>query len=371
MDTNKAKALLKRYLAGTCTEEEKALLETWYLQQKPADFRDMGEAERLQDMGKIRRSLHAASTPVRRLPGRFAQKAAAVVALCLLTGLWIYMHKADTLSPAASEHANDVNPGGNRAILSFEGGPAIELSTDKEGIVTAGGALTYEDGSILTDAAAANDGNVRYASLTTPAGGQYKIVLSDGTRIWLNAATTLRYPLTFNGSERRVEVNGEAYFEVAHDASTPFRVSTQQQTVEVLGTHFNVSAYDDEHATKTTLLEGAVKVISGSQSAYLSPGQQAAVTADEHIRISDQPDLESVVSWKDGYFKFNENIEGIMSKIARWYDVEIVYQEGVDLEQTFSGEMSRSRDLSALLKLMEVTGNVHFRIEGRRVIVMP
>lgn len=371
MNTNQAKALLGKYLAGSCTKEEKALLETWYLQQKPGDFQDLSKAERLQDMEKIRRSLHLAKTPERRLSTGFMRKAAAVLALFLLIGgFYLYTRKINTSSQTVIEHASQVNPGGNLATLRLDNGPTIQLNADKEAIRIAGGALTYDDGTALADASVVQDDQIRYASLTTPAGGQYRIVLSDGTRIWLNAATTLRYPLTFTGPERVVEVSGEAYFEVASNPSAPFRVHTQKQTIEVLGTQFNVSAYDNEEVTRTTLLQGAVKVTSQHHSEYLSPGQQAQVTA-ERIRVTDQLDLESIVSWKQGYFKFNENIEGIMNKIARWYDVDVVYQEGVNLQQTFSGEMSRSRNLTDLLRLMEVTGNVHFRIEGRRVVVMP
>ncbi len=370
MNTNKAKVLLEKYLIGTCTKEEKALLETWYLQQKLGDFRDLSEAERLQDMEQIRRSLHPEKMPERRLSTGFMRKAAAVLALFILIGgFYLYTRKIDTPSQSAIEHANQVNAGGNPATLHLDNGTTIQLNADKEAIRIAGGALTYDDGTALADASVVQDSKIRYASLTTPAGGQYKIVLSDGTRVWLNAATTLRYPVTFTGPERHVEVNGEAYFEVAQDPSTPFKVSTQQQTIEVLGTQFNVSAYDDE-TTKTTLLQGAVKVSSQNRSEYLSPGQQAQVTP-KSIHITDQLDLESVISWKQGYFKFNENIEGIMNKIARWYDVEVVYQKGIDLKQTFSGEMSRSRSLSDLLKLMELTGSIHFKIEGRRVTVMP
>lgn len=371
MNTNKAKVLLEKYLAGTCTNEEKALLETWYLQQKLGDFQDLGEAERLQDMKQIRRSLHLTKAPTHRLSTAFIRKAAAVLALFLLIGgFYLYTRKMNTSSQTAIAQASHVNPGGNRAILHFDNGITIQLDADKEGIRIAEGILTYDDGSVLVDTADFQDGKTHYASLTTPAGGQYRIVLSDGTRIWLNAATTLRYPLTFTGPERRVQVSGEAYFEVASNPSAPFRVRTPLQTIEVLGTRFNVSAYDDEETTKTTLLQGAVKVVSQNRSEYLSPGQQAQVTA-ERIRITDQLDVESIISWKQGYFKFNENIEGIMNKIARWYDVDVIYQKGVDLQQTFSGEMSRSRDLTDLLKLMEITGSVHFKIEGRRVTVMP
>lgn len=371
MNTNKAKVLLEKYLAGACTKEEKALLETWYLQQDLDEFPDLNEADRLQDMEEIRAALDKTYNPERFMkPWRnFARiAAAAMILLAMGIGLYVYVQK-DTIAPQLpTRYVNDLDPGGNKAVLILADGSKINLSSDKDGIMVSGDALTYDDGTELAEEV--QEAISQYVTLTTPVGGQYRVTLSDGSKVWLNAASTLRYPIRFTAKERKVEVSGEAYFEVAHDKAAPFSVNTQGQTIEVLGTHFNVSAYQDEPITKTTLLEGSVRITTQDRSEYLVPGQQAQLTS-QHLTIIDEVDIDEVVSWQNGYFKFNENIEGIMNKVARWYNVEVVYQEGVDKHQTFSGELSRVRKLSALLKLMEITGNVHFKIEGKKVTVMP
>ncbi|WP_257670937.1 FecR family protein [Parapedobacter tibetensis] len=371
MEAHKAKRLLKKYLAGNCTEEEKAVLETWYLQRNLEEFPDLNEADRLQDMEEVRLALEKAYNPVRRMKPRHRLARVVAAAMVLLAAgivLYVYMQKDAGTPQLPARYANDVDPGGNKAVLTLADGKTINLSSDKEGIMVSGGALTYDDGTVLPENTP--EGISQYVALTTPVGGQYRVVLPDGSKVWLNAASTLRYPTRFTAKERKVEVSGEAYFEVAHDKAVPFKVNTQGQTIEVLGTHFNVSAYQDEPITKTTLLEGSVRITTQDRSEYLVPGQQAQVNS-RHLTITDDADMDEVVSWKNGYFKFNGNIEGIMTKVARWYNVEVVYQEGVDLHQTFSGELSRARKLSTLLELMEITGNVHFKIEGKRVTVMP
>lgn len=206
-----------------------------------------------------------------------------------------------------------------------------------------------------------------YNTVSTPTGGQYHLLLADGTNVWLNAASSIRYPTAFTRAERKVEITGEAYFEVAHNVAKPFRVQSSRQVVEVLGTHFNVNSYADENETKTTLLEGSVKVTGSSGFKLIKPGQ-AAVLKGNHLAVA-EADVEEAVAWKNGYFKFNDNLEVIMDKVARWYDVSIVYQSKPDPDYTFVGEISRGRNLSEILKIMEYTGKVHFEIEGRRIIV--
>lgn len=165
-----------------------------------------------------------------------------------------------------------------------------------------------------------------------------------------------------------MQLKGEAYFEVAHNKNMPFKVQSHGQTVEVLGTHFDIMAYDDEKLIKTTLLEGSVKVSDHGKNRLLTPGEQAQV-GERGIKITRDVDLEDVIAWKNGYFKFNENLEAIMNKIARWYDVKIVYESKPDPSYLFEGDLSRERDLSEILKIMEYTGKVHFAIDGRRIIV--
>lgn len=373
MEEKKAQELFKKYAAGDCTEDERALLESWYLlhsQEVPPC--DISKEERLEDKQLILTALEQASVPAKHTIRyvKYARMAAASIALILIGfGLYTYQFKEMPERQQIASAKADVSPGGNKAMLKLANGQSIHLSNDKTGIIIKTGELAYNDGThIHTDGidAAATAQN----TITTPAGGQYQVVLQDGTKVWLNAQSSLSYPGNFTGKERKVEITGEAYFEVAHNKAMPFKVMSKGQTVEVLGTHFNIMAYNNEGTVKTTLLEGSVKVTGKTASKYLKPGQQSQVT-DQHIAVSNQIDLEEVVSWKNGYFKFNEDIKSIMNKIARWYDIDVVYKPGVDLNQTFSGEVSKSRNVSVLLKVMELTGNVNFKIEGRRIIVMP
>jgi ferric-dicitrate binding protein FerR (iron transport regulator) len=206
-----------------------------------------------------------------------------------------------------------------------------------------------------------------YNTLTTPRGGMYRLVLSDGTLAILNAASSILYPTVFTGKERSVTVRGEVYFEVKHNAAMPFKVKSGSQTIEVLGTHFNVNAYDEVNHIKTTLLQGAVRVTSGSVSKYLVPGEQSDFSHNE-IKVL-KIDAEDAIAWKNGFFTFeDESLENIMRNISRWYDVEVSYQD-VDRSMPFGGGVSRFEDVSKVLEKLELTGKIHFKIEGRRILV--
>jgi hypothetical protein len=220
-----------------------------------------------------------------------------------------------------------------------------------------------------------NDDSVKipvYNILTTPRGGQYLLILADGTKAWLNAASSIKYPTVFTGNERKVEITGEVYFEVAHNAAKPFKVVANEQIVEVLGTHFNVNAYTDEPAIKTTLLEGKVKVIHNEKIAFLLPGQQAQVSngaVSANINVLDQVDMDEAVAWKSGLFQFNKaSIESILRQVARWYNVEISYNNDQKPVKTFTGNISRNISLAQLLQILSYTGN-RFEIDGRKIIV--
>jgi transmembrane sensor len=190
--------------------------------------------------------------------------------------------------------------------------------------------------------------------------------LEDGTGVWLNAASSIKYPTAFTGNERRVEITGEAYFEVAHNADKPFRVTFNEQTVEVLGTHFNINAYADEPAAKTTLLEGKVKLTNKAQSAMLLPGQEAVlVTNGYQVK---EADLEQAMAWKNGIFYFdNTDVKTIMRQVARWYNVQVEY-EGKVTDYKFAGDLRRNTNLANVLQILEQAG-IHFRMEGRKLIV--
>lgn len=348
---------------------------------------------------------------------------AAAAVLLILAGsvYWtlsgIHAHTRRVM-PVSLTYRNDIAPGGNRAILTLANGNTILLDSAHDGALarqgntsimkTGAGVLAYNSGGltggeglaggegIAEAGSAANKGGVgngavrggemMYNSIATPAGGQYRIVLPDGSKVWLNAASSLRFPTAFSGKERRVELQGEAYFEIADNAAMPFRVSIpagkgvsktnsgtggSKADILVLGTHFNVMAYDNEEAIHTTLLEGAVKVMAQEKAVRLEPGHQASIDNLTHDMNVSAANTEQVIAWKEGIFRFRETgIHELMRQVERWYSVEVVFQtDGKD--QDYTGVVSREQPVSALLKTLELTGTVHFRIEGRKIIVLP
>jgi len=225
--------------------------------------------------------------------------------------------------------------------------------------------LAYNDNSIATT------NMVMYNTITTPRGGQYQLVLADGTKVWLNAASSLKFPTAFAGDERRVELTGEGYFEVLHNDKKPFLVDTRNGIIQVLGTHFNINAYDNEMTVNTTLLEGSIKVFNESAFVILKPGQQSVINKRGEIRINKGIDVDEVVAWKNGKFQFGEamSIEMIMRQLARWYDIEVEYKT----KETghIGGSISRNVNVSKVLEMMEMTGAAKFQVNGRNVTVLP
>jgi ferric-dicitrate binding protein FerR (iron transport regulator) len=218
---------------------------------------------------------------------------------------------------------------------------------------------------------AKNSSGVAYNTMTTPKGRQFSLVLPDGTKAWLNAASSLRYPTAFVGRERKVEVTGEVYFEVAKNKQMPFKVKVNENMeVEVLGTHFNINSYSNEASINTTLLEGSVQISNQSQKQILKPGQQARVNNDQKINIVSDVNLKKVMAWKNGVFDFDDaSLQEVMHQLERWYDIEVVYERGVpDIE--FVGTLSRDLSLEDVLKGLKLS-EVNFRIEGRKLVIMP
>jgi ferric-dicitrate binding protein FerR (iron transport regulator) len=271
-------------------------------------------------------------------------------------------------------------PGSDKATLFLTDGSKIELdSVPAEDLAVqngvkiseaAGGELIYK---LERPTKLVPPQKLAYNTLQTGRGGQYKIVLTDGTRIWLNAASSLRFPTAFTGSERRVELNGEAYFEVAHNRRRPFRVLSNHQLIEVLGTHFNVNCYADEAKTKTTLIEGMVKVADRDTKsvAVLKPGQQSVLSPDAKTIKVKNVNAEDAIAWKNGYFMFsNESVSTIMREISRWYNVEVEYRGKVP-QKTMWGSVSKFKDVAETLRMLELTGCAHFKIKERRIIVTP
>jgi transmembrane sensor len=297
---------------------------------------------------------------------------AAMILLTLSIGVALMQGKR-IQETAQSSFKQDVDPGGNHASITLADGRTIELSDDKEGVVIENGKLTYTDG---VEVAMGQTGSL-YSTITTPIGGQYQVVLSDGTKVWLNAASSIKYPSKFSKDERRVELTGEAYFEVSQIKSVPssnkkipFIIKTTNQEVEVLGTHFNINAYLDEHSTRTTLLEGSVRVFYGrNASVLLKPNQQSIITPGSTPAIVNSIDPSSAIAWKNGIFNFQDKtLDEVMRQLARWYNLEIVY-EGAVPQMEFFGKIRRNNKLSEVLHILESAG-IHFRVENERRLII-
>jgi transmembrane sensor len=301
---------------------------------------------------------------------------AASVLICLSVTMLIYKNPSGKLQPSQSLSANQqITPGGNKAVLTLANGAKIVLDASAKGIIasqagvqiskTSDGQLIYQ----LKNDASTLENQMVYNTIETPRGGQYQINMPDGTKVWLNAMSSLKYPVAFNNRERKVELVGEAYFEVAKNKKVPFIVQSAGQKVQVLGTHFNINAYSDEGEIQTTLLEGAVNVLSDGQTAKLSPGQQSVLKA--HTIAVKNVDVELAVAWKNGNFIFNkDNLDDIMRQLSRWYDVDVVYQHEPLKKVLLSGSVSRFENIAQVLDIIELTQLVHFKVEGRRIIVM-
>ncbi|NGM61555.1 DUF4974 domain-containing protein [Sphingobacterium sp. SGG-5] len=369
----------------TATSKQQRELNAWYasFEQDPGYTEQLSEAEQFA----LRSRMLSAFEQEHIRTGWWQRRrywsiaAAATIAIAVALGSLFYLtNPADRLS-TATEKSIDLLPGGNKATLTLADGRTIELNEAQTGIVV-GNAVMYDDGSAVvtnhTDDPSADTPSLM--SLSTPKGGTYQVTLPDGTKVWLNAGSTLQYPNRFIGNERLVRLEGEAYFDVAKaDArsSKPFRITVGGQQVEVTGTQFNVSAYPDETIIKTTLIEGTVKLRANETDASvtLSPGEQG-LFADG--KLSKQPvNVLSAMAWKNGDFMFdNEPLESIMKRLGRWYDAEVVYQNAPKNIRLY-GIVSRSKNISTVLEILEMTGQVKFKIEGptaghneRRIVVM-
>ena len=343
---------------------------------------DLGKRARIpkQVSEKLFRTIHEAidMPPVKQrarlISIRKIAVAASIVGL-IITGFFLIGHdsskqivKTDTKE---RRFRNDVAPGGYKATLTLADGSVILLDDANNGTLTQQGdaKVIKLDGKVLYDLVA-NTKQVVYNTISTPRGGQYQLALPDGSMVWLNATSSVRFPTAFTGNDRRVEITGEAYFEVAKDPARPFIVSVNNAEVQVLGTHFNINAYNDEEEVKTTLLEGSVKFVNGAGNIILRPGQQSQLSKDGIIKLENSVNVEEVIAWKNGRFNFeNAGIEMIMRQLSRWYDVEIEYNGKTD--DLFIAEMPRDIKLSDALKALELTGRVRFEIDGKKIIVMP
>jgi transmembrane sensor len=366
MGYNKANQLIEKYLAKKSTLKEQEILESWYINyasnkedKLPEPDYEAVEAE----VWSILEPRPSRSWSWQRIG------IAASVALMLSMGIYYFNTSSDRKMFSKAEYATDIKPGRNRTIIRLANGKQIYLSDVKSGVSIKGQQLVYNDGSNIEPIHAKG---AEVLTISTPRGGQYNVELPDGTIVTLNAASTLKFPSTFLGAlDRVVELDGEGYFKVTKNKAHPFIVNTTKQQVKVLGTHFNISAYADDPTTLTTLEEGSIEVRSknGTNGTLLKPNQQSILAASNRITVKDVNVTEEL-AWKNGLFIFNEeDLESTMRKISRWYNVEIYYQDKLP-PMSFLGSISRSKSLSTVIKLLEESGGVHFRIEGRRVIVM-
>lgn len=307
------------------------------------------------------------------IPGRVA---AAAIVLIAVFGTWFWLKSKPVQQPIAQVQKKAtpkavIAPGGDKAVLTLADGSVIILDTTRQGELTKQGntkVVRLNTATLAYNAGTASNPDVVYNTLATPVGGQYQVILPDGSKVWLNASSSIHFPTIFKGKERQVSVTGEAYFEVAKNAAMPFKITVKNMEVEVLGTHFDIMAYDDESSVNTTLLEGSVKVSEGGAVKMLVPGQQALVDKTGAIKI-DAADVEEVMAWKNGWFQFNSaDIQTVMRQISRWYNVDVAY-EGKIPAGHFTGAVSRSNDISQVLKIMQ-DGGVRFKIEGRKLIVL-
>lgn len=306
--------------------------------------------------------------------------AAAVIIIVLCAGGYFLVRQRQKGLPAgditAKAAKNDVPPGGNKAVLTLANGTTIVLASAANGMLAQQGnakVLKTNNGQLAYNTINEKPTEVLYNTLATPRGGQYQLVLPDGSRVWLNAASSIRYPTAFAGSTRQVDITGEAYFEIAKDAKRPFTVRVGSPAgakgeVKVLGTSFNVNAYDDEPTVRTTLLDGSVKVTKDAAAAILKPGQQAESEQTGDIKLVPDPDIGQTMAWKNGLFAFNgADIHTVMRQITRWYDVDVVFE--TESREKFHLEMSRNTNVSNVFKILAATGAVHFKIDGKKIVV--
>lgn len=397
-------ALYFRKLQGTLDEPGELQLEAWLATQsaESRDFygrmTDMTEIEsalrsiyaideeaalkdvlnRMQDKSHEEQNIASGTViPMRKWWRRYSVAAAILLLIVgIATVVWLTSRTADDKPAlAGTKYNSEALPGSDKAILQLEDGRSIVLDTASGVLAQQGntrvrkneqGAITYDAGGTGKESA------ITYNKIITPRGGQYQVTLPDGSKVWLNASSSLRFPVAFNGSERVVELTGEAWFDVAQQPSKPFKVQvagiSQPMQVDVLGTSFNIQAYPEEPVHAATLINGKVKVVSGNEQTTLQPAQQARVAGNDLSVVN--ADLEEVLAWKNGIFYLQDaNIQTIMRQISRWYDVEVVYEGNV--QQQFVGKIPRSMNLSDVLKVLESTGWVHFRFEGKTVTVMP
>lgn len=411
MPEGRLEYLLEKFFKDGCSEEEREEIALWIdalgnegewqdLLQKAWDHPGGGEEINASDAAQMicnifeqeKQIVAVNIQPRRKIQGMYKLSVAAAAIIGLLIALSIiYVNK--NFKPSAhpsttdlSQVKNDISPGGNRAELILANGQKISLDSTKSGELVQmenvkvskidHGQLAFQLGTVGEDQTQNGSATLSWNTLRTPFGGQYQITLSDGSKAWLNAASSIKFPSVFGPGARQVETSGEVYFEIAQNAEKPFLVKIVGASgatlgkVLVLGTAFNINAYSDESTLKTTLVKGKVRVAPPQQhdNVTLSPGQQATLDAEGNIHVKENVNTDEALAWKNGLFDFEgDDIESVMRQIARWYNVDVKYENNTSAH--FMGTISRGVNLSEVLKMLELTGAVHFRIEGRTITV--
>ncbi len=372
MKEKDAQALLSKYYAGLCTEAEKALLAQWFHELKMDESSWLSEAEIETAHTEMWAAVQKGKDTSRVKKMWWPVIAAAASVLFIVSVVsFFFLHKPP-LQQVAQNRAADIAPGSNKAILTLSKGRQIILTGAKNGqLAIENNAVIHKtaDGQVVYDNVSTGTSEAVYNTISTPRGGQYRLTLADGTNVWLNAASSVKYPTAFTGNDRQVETTGEVYFEVAHDTGKPFKVNSNGQTITVLGTHFNVNAYSDEAAIRTTLLKGSVSVSAGLAYTIIKPGEQSVLHHDKISVVT--ADIEDAIAWKNGMFRFtNESLESVMRMVSRWYDVDVVFEDADVKDLPCNGITTRFDKVSKLLRMIELTKRVHFKIEGKKIIVL-
>jgi len=393
-DANYYGALMERYLHNSCNPSELEELLSYLEKDNANRFLLRQLQEKFQQSTQANSEIsHEQSQIIRenllrkinegkvvQLQKRNWKYAVAAAAILVVMTTVYYLSKPESwgeekitarVSKKTNSYNNDVPPGSDKAILTLADGSTIALDDAQDGDLTNQGntKLIKLNGQLAYDPIKNKPGEIVYNTITTPRGGKFKIELPDGSIVWLNAASSLHFPTAFAGKSRKVQMTGEAYFEIARNKDKPFIVDVNGAEVQVLGTHFNIMAYDDEESMETTLLEGSVKFTSGKNFNTLVPGQQSQLMKNGELKMVNHVDVESVVSWKNGMFHFqNADIEEVMRQLSRWYNVEVVFK-GQSVHDPLHAELPLNTNLSDALNALESAGSAKFQIEDKRIIV--
>src|SRR5690606_36477139 len=371
--------LYEKYHQGHCNKQEIELLESYAddfkLIKDDCNNGDMEHQEHIKSKIRQRVLTHIHGSKIIQIFNHRLLRIATAVIVFLCLGLIVRVQLRNVIYDQNSEHVNisaGINAGGFRAKLLLDDGTEVDLDGMKIGDTIESGSVLgtkTQDGQLTYQTNKKND-IVNYHTVVTPNGGEYQVELPDGSLVWLNAASSIRFPTVFNEQKRKVSITGEVYFQVAKNKAKPFVVEVGKQVITVLGTQFNVNAYDDESSIETALVEGSVAIQVNNEKVTLSPGERAAYDKQTTRVITDRFNQKQILAWQRGEFEFNaENIKSVMRKIRRWYDVDVEYK-GEITKNVFTGNISKFEDVKEVLDMLSLTGAVSFEIKGRRIYVL-